>query len=299
MQKLTSYKLLVVIIVCLLSAACSSSFVARTVYGQLDNYFEDSINNYANFNNTQQDIIENAAKRFAKWHRETQLPVYKKFFIKSADVFSRGDKLKRQAIEELITDIAMMGDHFINAPWSLLSALYPTLNESEIIEIGNTLQEDLSTEIDEYEKNHASEKSTKKYRKKQRKKMTQRFESFFDINLTEQQKNKLHNLSLDWIDLRPESFELRQEWNIQAVSLLVSALDSNLVDLSTKKKNRLTIDFLNQATNLERTTYPTESDKNKNNTIDTLLFIFSSANQKQKKNIRESLLGYAELIEKL
>ncbi len=67
---------LLLCLVMLALAGCTSSLVVRTLYADLDDRAADRFKEYADFNERQEQWIDARAAEFHRWHRATQLPLY-------------------------------------------------------------------------------------------------------------------------------------------------------------------------------------------------------------------------------
>ncbi len=177
MKKLSKYLILFSLLFTV--AGCSPSFTYNNL-GWLSGFW---IDDYVDLNSDQADKFEHIVKTSRDWHRETQLPLYKR------DLESLKAMLDKQV------DHNELKAHFVQAKqhWqTLVDKIEPelidlanALSYEQRVEFVAALQENINDEYQEHE-----EKTPEQHRKERLEENLENYKEWFGTKLSSQQKTR-------------------------------------------------------------------------------------------------------------
>lgn len=275
----------------LLSSACSSEFMIRTMYADLGDSFVDDVHEYADFNAQQSQQIEDVADELHHWHRTTQLPVYSQFLRGIANDSANGLLLQRDNIEEKIEQLEDSMRTMENAPWPLLADLFSSLSLEQIAQMEANLAEEINDMQREVNRSQSS-RGMKKMMREQQAEIEGMFTDVLDVPLNKSQSLRIQTMVEEWQSDLSKEVQLEAQWNAQFIGLLRQL---NSESISTE----LVLDHLRMNSKLHENAAPEQAEDDREVLIDGLHDIIRSMNNEQHQRMRVSLNRYADLIDTL
>lgn len=283
--------ILILTLTVIISSACSSDFMLRSMYADLGDSFADDVHHYANFDRQQSQAIEQVASKLHSWHRTTQLPIYSQFLRDIANDSASGLLLQRENIEQKLQRMEHAMQTLENAPWPMLGDLFSSLSLDQIAQIEETLAE----EIDDAKRaaNRAqTSRGMKKLQREQQAEIESMFSEVLDVSLNKAQKRRIQTMLEEWSNDMSLEIQLESQWNSEFIELL-RRLHAGSVTTETLQNH-----FLANSTLLENAA-PEQAEQDREILIDGVHDIIRSMNNVQHQRMRASLNRYADLIDTL
>ncbi len=278
-------------IIILLSSACSSEFMVKNMYEGLGDSFIDDVHEYADFDQHQSQLIETVADDLHHWHRTTQLPIYARVLRDIANASASGALLQRELIRAKLDRIEQAMKNMENAPWPRLDELFSSLSIAQIVQIEETLQDEIVDMERDLKRLHRGN-GTEKLIRERRNEMVGLFTDFLDVPLTKAQKSRIQTIATQWQSNPWEELRLETEWNGQFIELL-QRLNKRSVSYDAVLEHLLT-----SSTLLENFA-PYQVESNRRLLVDGLHDIFKTMDAEQHARMQASLNRYADLLETL
>ncbi|MFK7731676.1 MAG: DUF6279 family lipoprotein [Pseudomonadales bacterium] len=275
----------------LLSSACSSDFMIRTMYADLGDSFVDDVHEYADFDKQQSEMIENVAGDLHHWHRTTQLPIYAQFLRDTANDSASGLLLQRNNIEGKFERLENAMHTMENAPWPMIGDLFSSLSLTQIAQMEESLAQETDDMQREVERSQSS-RGKKKMMREQRAEIEGMFTDVLDVPLNKAQKLRIETMVEEWQGDLSTEVQLEQQWNAQFIELL-RQLNRETVSIEP------VLDHLMASSTLHENAAPEQAENDKEILIDGLHDIIRSMNNEQHQRMRVSLNRYADLIDTL
>lgn len=275
----------------LLSSACSSEFMIRTMYADFGDTFVDDVHEYADFDGSQSQMIENVASELHEWHRTTQLPIYSQFLRDTANDSANGLLVQRENLVGKLERLEHAMQAMENAPWPLLGDLFSSLSLEQIAQIEESLAEELN-EMQREVGRSQSGRGLKKMRREQQAEIEGLFTDVLDVPLNKTQKSRIKTMVEEWSGDLSEEIQLESQWNSQFIELL-QRLNSESVSFET------VLDHLTSYGSLQENAMPEQTEEDREILLDGLHDIIKSMNNEQHQRMRVSLNHYADLIDTL
>ena len=276
MKKLSKY--LIVFSLLFTAAGCSPSFTYNNL-GWLSGFW---IDDYVDLNSDQTDKFKHIVKTSRDWHRETQLPLYKR------DLESLKAMLDKQV------DHNELKAHFVQAKqhWqTLVDKIEPelidlanSLSYEQRVEYVAALQENINDEYKEHE-----EKPPEQHEKERLEENLENYKEWFGTKLSAQQQTLIENSS----NTRVSTFLL---W----VQYKQKRLDALKALFMQKQKpadfNQQLAVIINDRYSFMSDELIAADDKNLDNYVNLLLELKPTLTDKQRRNIHDE---FDELIEEV
>lgn len=271
-----------IILVCLLLGACSSTKLA---YGFLDWLMGWHIGKYVSLNAEQDKFTKTAIDDFHHWHRRTQLPAYADY-IKGLKLRLTRGKVTGEQIHAETDQIQIFLDHSIEELIPTLVQLASSLSNEQTKE----LQKNLKKERDEYKKKYLDVSDEKKYelRKKELRKHLTRL--LGPLNST--QKNGLDSWAKSLTPYEELTFKQQQTWAAQADQAM--KVRDNKAELAVQVRALMFYHAENWGEEAE-----SAIDRNQDLTYEFIASAFNEMNQKQKSHLEKTLDAYISDFETL
>ncbi|NRA77695.1 MAG: undecaprenyl diphosphate synthase family protein [Pseudoalteromonas sp.] len=276
MKKLSKY--LIVFSLLFTVAGCSPSFTYNNL-GWLSGFW---IDDYVDLNSDQTDKFKHIVKTSRDWHRETQLPLYKR------DLESLKAMLDKQV------DHNELKAHFVQAKqhWqTLVDKIEPelidlanALSYEQRVEFVAALQENINDEYQEHE-----EKTLKQHQKERLEENLENYKEWFGTKLSAQQKTLIENSS----NTRVSTFLLWMQYKQKRLDTLKTLFMQKQKPADFNQQLAVIIN--------DRFAFMSEEliaadDKNLDNYVNLLLELKPTLTDKQRRNVRDE---FDELIEEV
>lgn len=276
MKKLSKY--LIVFSLLFTVAGCSPSFTYNNL-GWLSGFW---IDDYVDLNSDQTDKFKHIVKTSRDWHRETQLPLYKR------DLESLKAMLDKQV------DHNELKAHFVQAKqhWqTLVDKIEPelidlanALSYEQRVEFVAALQENINDEYQEHE-----EKTLKQHQKERLEENLENYKEWFGTKLSSQQKTLIENSS----NTRVSTFLLWMQYKQKRLNTLKTLFMQKQKPADFNQQLAVIIN--------DRFAFMSEEliaadDKNLDNYVNLLLELKPTLTDKQRRNVRDE---FDELIEEV
>ena len=276
MKKLSKY--LIVFSLLFTVAGCSPSFTYNNL-GWLSGFW---IDDYVDLNSDQADKFKHIVKTSRDWHRETQLPLYKR------DLESLKAMLDKQV------DHNELKAHFVQAKhhWqTLVDKIEPelidlanALSYEQRVEFVAALQENINDEYQEHE-----EKTPEQHRKERLEENLENYKEWFGTKLSAQQQTLIENSS----NTRVSTFLLWMQYKQKRLDALKA--------LFMQKQKPADFDSQLAVIINDRFAFMSDElvaadDKNLDNYVNLLLELKPTLTDKQRRNVRDE---FDELIEEV
>ena len=276
MKKLSKY--LIVFSLLFTVAGCSPSFTYNNL-GWLSGFW---IDDYVDLNSDQADKFKHIVKTSRDWHRETQLPLYKR------DLESLKAMLDKQV------DHNELKAHFVQAKqhWqTLVDKIEPelidlanALSYEQRVEFVAALQENINDEYQEHE-----EKTLKQHQKERLEENLENYKEWFGTKLSAQQQTLIENSS----NTRVSTFLLWMQYKQKRLDTLKTLFMQKQKPADFNQQLAVIIN--------DRFAFMSEEliaadDKNLDNYVNLLLELKPTLTDKQRRNVRDE---FDELIEEV
>ena len=276
MKKLSKY--LIVFSLLFTVAGCSPSFT----YNNLDWLSGFWIDDYVDLNSDQTDKFKHIVKTSRDWHRETQLPLYKR------DLESLKSMLDKQV------DHNELKAHFVQAKqhWqTLVDKIEPelidlanSLSYEQRVEFVAALQENINDEYKEHE-----EKSPEQHKKERLEENLENYKEWFGTKLSAQQQTLIENSS----NTRVSTFLLWMQYKQKRLDTLKTLF---MQKQKPADFNQQLAVIINDRFAFMSDELVAADDKNLDNYVNLLLELKPTLTEKQCRNIHDE---FDELIEEV
>ena len=276
MKKLSKY--LIVFSLLFTATGCSPSFTYNNL-GWLSGFW---IDDYVDLNSDQADKFEHIVKTSRDWHRETQLPLYKR------DLENLKTMLDKQVDHnELKAHFVQAKQHWqtlINKIEPELIALANSLSYKQRVEFVAALEENINDEYKEHE-----EKSPEQHKKERLEENLENYKEWFGTKLTAQQKTLIESSSnsrvstfLMWMQYKQRRLDALKTLFMQKQK--PTDFDSQLAVIINNRLAFMSDELISA------------DDKNLDNYVNLLVELKPTLTDKQRRNVRDE---FDELIEEV
>lgn len=230
MQKLITRSLCVALLVVGLSACTNNPFAWKLLYGQFDNLLSKQLISYAQFTESEKDLIRLEVDNTVLWHRQTELPKYASTITEFQKRFLAKQSLPNQTdMDWLLDEINTIGLRFDEkSPLLALIPMLAQLTDVQVEQITETIDQefiDAQKELDKEADQDPAERAEKSIRK------------FFkrlglSTNKT-QRKTLIESLQQRQLD-RELQQEIWREWSNQLSIILNSRIQASFAERFTE-----------------------------------------------------------------
>ncbi|MCC9660488.1 DUF6279 family lipoprotein [Pseudoalteromonas sp. MB41] len=276
MKKISKY--LIALSILLGIAGCSPSFTYNNL-GWLSGFW---IDDYVDLNSDQADKFKHIVQTSRDWHRETQLPLYKRDLEHLKSLLD-----KNVSHDELKTHFLAAKQHWQTLVTKLepeLIALANTLSYKQRVEFVAALQENINDEYEEHE-----QKTPAEHDKARLDDNLDTYKEWLGTKLSTEQKT----LVVDFTHQRVDTFLLWMQYKQKRLDALKTLFLQETKPADFDQQLAVIINdrvaFMSQA-------LINADDKNLENYVKLLLALKSTLTDKQQKNVRNE---FNDLIEEV
>lgn len=212
-------------------SACTNSPVAwKLLYGQFDNLLSKQLIGYAEFTDSEKDLIRLEVDKTVLWHRQSELPRYADTIAEFQKRFLREQSLPNQTdMDWLLDEINAIGLRFDeNSPLLPLIPVLAQLTDVQVEQIAQTIDEefiDAQKELDKEANQYPAERAEKSIYK---------FLKRLGLSTNKAQRRKLiEALQLRQLD-RGLQQEIWREWSDKLLNILNSRTQANFAERFTE-----------------------------------------------------------------
>ncbi len=277
MKRRRKFYLLISVIFSVVSCSIAGSWA----YERIDNYLVSYFNEYANFSEEQQSVIEKVSKDYQNWFAKNELPKIKIMLLQMKYINRENSKEFTMQFYDYVSDLLTKTGVFFETPFVEFS---DTLSQKQLIEIEKYLaakHSDWASQIAE-DSGSYSDLVLKRY-----------IAGFkrIKMKLTDSQIKTVVARASAMDDLRLQWSLHRKEWTAQLLVLLSERSDP-LYEMAL-------ISHLKQISSIGDSEFKSKLKKNREITIETISNIFEEASESQLDSFRERLDVFIASIDRI
>ena len=202
--------ILVLLAVTVLGACTNSKLVIGPLYNRLDDQMRKEFNKLGDFNAEQKAAFEATVGSFHVWHRQNELPKYATLLRTVAGSIARADQTSREDIAAWFETAeshtqAIRQCHPVNYSFDLMRSL----DDEQITFIENRFKRERAKNLARYKKRTPMERAERRLNR------IDKWARRVGLELTANQRAMLRTSLGKQISMRPQYYELSDEWNRQ------------------------------------------------------------------------------------
>jgi len=255
--------------------------VLGTLYNGAAGRFADRAKSYADFDKAQQQVIDDSFKKFHKWHRVSEMPLYSALMDNFAKALVSGNPIQQDQIQQWFDTLQERTTRGREcSPINGAAEFFAEMTDWQIQQMDRKLKSNRQKQFDRFQSESVEERRTRRLA------TMVKWASRAGVNLSDKQKKSIDTVLSQQTTMGTRRFKLWEDWTTQFIQILegrgkeqfASNIQSHISDLW----------------NLTETNYPEEWKQNQDLWLDFAHSFLNDLTSKQKSSLASTVSSISQ-----